>query len=55
LKVKDNKLIVKKSPDIGWLALLYPDVSEFYVTFPEVQGIILLVAVVRKKELRLKL
>ncbi|WP_309498763.1 methyltransferase [Sulfurovum sp.] len=38
LKVKDNKLIVKKSPDIGWLKLLYPDVSEFYVSFPEVQG-----------------
>ena len=38
LKVKDNKLIVKKSPDIGWLELLYPDVSEFYVSFPDVQG-----------------
>jgi methylase of polypeptide subunit release factors len=38
LKVKDNKLMVKKSPDIGWLKLLYPDVSEFYVSFPEVQG-----------------
>ena len=38
LKVKDNKLIVKKSPDFGWLELLYPDVSEFYVSFPEVQG-----------------
>ena len=38
LKIKDNKLIVKKSPDFGWLALLYPDVSDFYVPFPEVQG-----------------
>ena len=38
LKVKDNKLIVKKSPDFGWLELLYPDVSDFYVPFPEVQG-----------------
>jgi len=38
LKVKDNKLIVKKGPDSGWLELLYPDVSEFYVAFPEVQG-----------------
>ena len=38
LKVKDNTLIVKKSPDIGWLKLLYPDVSEFYISFPEVQG-----------------
>ncbi len=38
LKVKDNKLIVKKSPDIGWLKLLYPDVSEFYISFPDIQG-----------------
>lgn len=38
LKVKDHKLTVKKSPDIGWLTLLYPDASEFYVSFPEVQG-----------------
>jgi len=38
LKVKDNKLTVKRSPDIGWLTLLYPDTSEFYVSFPEVQG-----------------
>ncbi len=38
LKVKDNKLIVKKAPDFGWLELLYPDVSEFYIPFPEVQG-----------------
>ena len=38
LKVEENKLIVKKSPNIGWLELLYPDVSEFYVSFPDVQG-----------------
>jgi len=38
LKVEKNKLIVKKAPDFGWLELLYPDVSEFYVPFPEVQG-----------------
>lgn len=38
LKVKENKLLVKKSPDIGWLKLLYPEISEFYISFPEVQG-----------------
>ncbi len=38
LKVKENKLVVKKAPAFGWLELLYPDVSEFYVAFPEVQG-----------------
>ncbi len=38
LKVNNNKLIVKKSPEIGWLEVLYPDVSEFYISFPEIQG-----------------
>ena len=38
LKVIDNKLQVKKSPNFGWLELLYPDVSEFYISFPDVQG-----------------
>ena len=38
LKVEKNKLLVKKAPDFGWLEILYPDVSDFYVPFPEVQG-----------------
>lgn len=38
LEVKDNKLRAKKSPDIGWLKVLYPEISEFYVSFPDVQG-----------------
>ena len=38
LKVEKNKLLVKKAPDFGWLKILYPDVSDFYVPFPEVQG-----------------
>lgn len=38
VKVKENKLRVKKCPDIGWLKLLYPDISEFYISFPEAQG-----------------
>lgn len=38
IKVKDNKLLVKKAPTIGWLELLYPEVSEFYISFPDVQG-----------------
>jgi methylase of polypeptide subunit release factors len=37
LKIQENKLLVKKSPDIGWLEILYPDVSEFYISFSEVQ------------------
>jgi len=39
LKVEDNELVVRKSPDIGWLKNLYPDVSDFYISFPEVQGL----------------
>ncbi len=38
MKVKDNKLCVKKCPNIGWLELLYPDISEFFISFPQVQG-----------------
>jgi hypothetical protein len=38
LKVENNKLMVKKGPDFAWLELLYPDVSEFYISFPDVQG-----------------
>jgi len=38
LKVKENKLIVKKAPEFGWLEILYPDVSDFYISFPDVQG-----------------
>jgi methylase of polypeptide subunit release factors len=39
LKVEDNKLIVRKCPDIGWLQILYPDVSDFYISFPDIQGL----------------
>ena len=39
LKVKDNRLAVKKCPEIGWLQLLYPEASEFYISFPDVQGL----------------
>lgn len=38
IKIKDNKLDVKKAPHIGWLKSLYPEISEFYISFPEVQG-----------------
>ncbi|MDA3852026.1 MAG: methyltransferase [Spirochaetaceae bacterium] len=39
LQVKDNKLQVKKCPDIGWLKGLYPDISDFFISFPDVQGL----------------
>lgn len=38
IEIKDHKLSTKKSPDIGWLKLLYPENSHFYLTFPQIQG-----------------
>lgn len=39
LEVVQNKLEVKKAPSIGWLEELYPDVSSFHLTLPQVQGL----------------
>jgi methylase of polypeptide subunit release factors len=39
LFVRNNKLIVKKSPEIGWLKILYPDLNEFLLPFPQIQGL----------------
>ena len=38
LKVVDNEITVKKAPHIGWLEILYPEVSDFYISFPDIQG-----------------
>jgi len=37
--VKDNTIALKKSPEIGWLNLLYPDLQDFLLTFPQIQGL----------------
>ncbi|MDD2504448.1 MAG: methyltransferase type 11, partial [Clostridia bacterium] len=39
LLVSGNKLVVKKAPEIGWLEILYPEISEFALPFPKVQGL----------------
>jgi len=39
LRIKDQKLQVKNAPDIGWLELFYPKKEEFYLSFPEIQGL----------------
>jgi hypothetical protein len=39
LKIVDHKLVVKKSPSIGWLEKLYPETSNFLLSFPQVQGL----------------
>ena len=39
LEIAEHKLVVKKSPTIGWLEILYPETSSFYLPFPQVQGL----------------
>lgn len=39
IEIAAHKLTVKKSPSIGWLEKLYPETSDFLLTFPQVQGL----------------
>ena len=39
IEVKDHQLNVKKAPSIGWLAKLYPEITDFVLPFPQVQGL----------------
>ncbi len=39
IDVKEHKLTVKKAPWIGWLEKLYPEVTDFRLTFPQIQGL----------------
>jgi len=39
LEIVDHKLAVKKAPSIGWLEKLYPETSNFLLSFPKVQGL----------------
>lgn len=39
LLVNNHKLAVRKAPEIGWLKILYPGLSEFLLPFPQVQGL----------------
>ncbi len=39
LQIRQHSLSVKKSPEIGWLAKLYPEQPDFMLTFPAVQGL----------------
>jgi len=38
LEVMNQKLTVGKSPNIGWLAKLYPENDHFLLSFPQIQG-----------------
>lgn len=39
LNISNNKLSVRKAPEIGWLQILYPELSDFALPFPKVQGL----------------
>ncbi len=39
IEIKDNQLEVKKATSIGWLEKLYPEISNFLLTFPQIQGL----------------
>ena len=39
IEIVNHKLIVKKSPSIGWLEKLYPETTDFLLSFPHVQGL----------------
>lgn len=39
LKVNNHRLIVRKAPVIGWLKILYPELNDFILTFPQIQGL----------------
>ncbi|WP_339614605.1 methyltransferase [Winogradskyella sp. UBA3174] len=39
IEIEAYQLVVKKSPNIGWFSKLYPDTSDFLLTFPQVQGL----------------
>lgn len=37
--IEKNTVALKKAPDIGWLEKLYPDIGDFLLPFPQVQGL----------------
>jgi hypothetical protein len=39
LEVQNHELVAKKSPVIGWLKILYPEMDNFRLSFPQVQGL----------------
>lgn len=39
IEIAAHTLTVKKAPSIGWLEKLYPDISDFLLPFPQVQGL----------------
>lgn len=38
-EIQNHELIVKKAPAIGWFKKLYPELSNFLLPFPQIQGL----------------
>jgi hypothetical protein len=39
IEINAHQLAVKKAPSIGWLEKLYPETSDFFLPFPQIQGL----------------
>ncbi|MBU8892252.1 MAG: methyltransferase, partial [Bacteroidales bacterium] len=39
LKVSNHKISIRKVPVIGWFKILYPELDDFLLPFPQVQGL----------------
>jgi hypothetical protein len=39
LEIANHQITAKKSPEIGWLKILYPELEKFQLSFPQVQGL----------------
>jgi len=39
LKLSNHNIVVRKAPQIGWLNKLYPELKEFLLPFPQIQGL----------------
>lgn len=39
VEITNHKLAVKKAPTIGWIEKLYPEIKDFQLPFPQVQGL----------------
>lgn len=37
--VENDLIALRKSPEIGWLKILYPDLEKFLLPFPQIQGL----------------
>ncbi len=37
--VVNNRIALRKSPEIGWLKQLYPEIDTYFLPFPKVQGL----------------